>query len=99
MSTPQFRDYQMEQRSLSLTLNVLVDGTRWAALYFKHSNKWVPSTLLTCALAQSADCYLSENERGWRLVVGTAYFPIPAKHVPDIAAFLEIPLANAEVTG
>jgi len=97
MSTLQFRDYQMEQRSLTLTLNVLTDDTRWAGLYIKRANKWIPPTLLTCAIAQAGDCYLYENERGWRLVVGTAYFEIPAKHVSGIAAFFEIPLPTAEV--
>ena len=33
------RTYSMEKRSLSLTLCILADGTRWTGLYFKSPSK------------------------------------------------------------
>lgn len=85
MSHPQHHDYQLEQRSLTLTLCILEDGTRWAGLYSRPRNKWAPATLLMSAAADAIRCDLYERRREWILLVGTAHFRIPAKHVDSIA--------------
>lgn len=92
----QHNSYQLEQRSITLTLSILDDGTRWAGLYFQPRNKWTPATLLMSAAAAPIQCDLYEHRSQWILLVGTAHFRISPKHVDRIAAQFGIRAAKSE---
>lgn len=91
------RTYSMEKRSLSLTLRALADSTRWAGLYSNGANKWVFPTLLISAVAKPSDCYLREDVGGWMLVIESAFFRLPEKHVNDVADFFNLTPERQEV--
>ena len=91
------RTYSMEKRSLSLTLCILADGTRWTGLYFKSPSKWACRTLLIAAVAKPSDCHLTEKLDGWTLIIESAFFRLPEKHVNDVADFFNLAPERREV--